>query len=219
MNIYLQFFLSFLIGIIGASITSFVNYKNSKSPNKEKIATELLENFFAPNSEELELMLYHKLDNTIKQSLIELRNNYKKQLSYFSSDFTIDLRIITDQDDDKLKEVQNNFNSFSMIYLRTLNETRTTLGLPKLSIQFRIRNELFKDSKTAKKLNSVQKYIVLLLLVSFITFMTTLLFYNDSLKKNIPYLYNVLPYSLIISLVVIIVSAIFLYLLNEFFKY
>ncbi|AWN64906.1 hypothetical protein LL14B4_01350 [Lactococcus lactis subsp. lactis] len=218
MNQYIQILVSLVVGIGSSVITSFINYKNAKTPNRENIAKNLLENFFAPNSEELELVLYHKLDNEIKQKLIDLRNNYKKQLSYFSSDFTIDLRIITEQNDNKLKEVQNNFDSFSMIYLKTLNETRTTLGLPKLSIQFRIRNELFKDPKTAKRLNSIQKYIVLLLLISFITFMTTLLFYNDSFK-NIPYLYNILPFSLIISLAVLILSAIFLYLLNEFFKY
>ncbi|MGY3735925.1 hypothetical protein ACWOAN_04025 [Lactococcus taiwanensis] len=218
MNTYLQFFLSLLIGIIGASITSFVNYKNSKSPNKEKIATELLENFFAPNSEELELMLYHKLDSNIKQKLIDLRENYKKQLSYFSSDFTIDLRIITEQDDNNLGEVQNNFDSFSLIYLKTLNKTRTTLGLPRISIQFRIRNELFKDSKTAIILNSFQKYIMIIFLVSVITFLTSFLLFSDPFK-NIPYLYNILPFSFIISLALLIVSAISLYLLNEFFKY
>lgn len=180
MNIYLQFLLSLLIGIAGASITSFINYKNAKAPNRENIAKNLLENFFAPNSEKIELNLYHELDNEIKQKLIDLRNDYKEYLIYFSSDFTTTLRQITEQDDNNLEVYQNKFNSLSSIYIKTLNKTRITLGLPRLSINFRIENELYKNPKIANYFKNTKTILELTCIFSLLFLVISLYFLTNT---------------------------------------
>lgn len=180
MNQYIQIFVSLVIGIGSSVITSFISYKNAKTPNRENIAKNLLENFFAPNSEELELMLYHELDSTIKQKLVDLKNNHKQYLIYFSSDFTTILRQITEQDDTQLEVYQNKFNSLSTTYIKTLNKTRITLGLPRLSINYRIENNLFQSPKITKIFKNLKNIFEIFLLLLALTFVVSLFMLSKS---------------------------------------
>lgn len=218
MNPYPQLFLSFIIGISGAVITSFINFKNAKSPNKERIATELLENFFAPNSNTIELKLYKPLNSEIKNDLINLKNKYQKQLVYFSSDFATQLRNITSCPDKKLSDMQSNYELFSKIYLRTLNETRSTLGLPKLSIQFRLDNDLFRNTKSAKRLKISGSILLYTLIFSLIPLILTI-FMMERTYDTYPQIQSYLLIIFKISFTTFALDGMLYYFYNDFFKF
>ena len=164
-------------------------------------------------------MLYKPLSLSIQEELNNLLLNHQTSLIYFSSDFKTYLRKITSCPINELEHCQPYFDSFSWTYLKTLNKTRVTLGLPKISTQYRIQNQLFKNPSTARMLSKIQKYETIIFLIALIIVLISFFILADDYKNLHGLLLNIVSYTFIFSFLIFILSGAALFVTSESIRY
>ena len=170
----------FTVIFTGISVLStiLINRKSLKLPQVIDTSKLLIEEVFSFGLLHLETNLYLPLTFSIQKDLINFRKHSKKYLIYFDREFVRVLNNICDANYSNEAEFANNFQAdyekFSKLYLQTLNASRKNLGLTKYKYDFRIKNSLYFNPKTSKRLEKIDTAL-------YISFMGSLLVFAISI--------------------------------------